>query len=107
MTRGILFAMFLAALLSGCGSHSYRIDGNEMVLALRKPGAKSVVLACSLDGFSPRPARDVAGHWEVTLPAADAFTYFYWVDDVVFLPDCPMKEKDDFGSENCVFDPKL
>lgn len=107
MNRRLILAGFLGAFLAGCGAHTYRIDGNNMTLILRKPEAKSVVLACSLDGFNPRPARNVAGRWEVTLPADEGFTYFYRVDGVPFVPDCPMKENDDFGSENCIFDPQL
>jgi hypothetical protein len=102
-----LLAVFLGITLTGCGTHYYRIDGNNMTLILKKPEAKSVVLACSLDGFEPRLARNVAGRWEVTLPADEAFNYYYRVDGVPFLPDCPMKENDDFGSENCIFDPDL
>ncbi|MBI9083695.1 MAG: hypothetical protein JEZ11_08855 [Desulfobacterales bacterium] len=100
-------AAILGALLSGCGTHGYRIDGNDLTLILRKPQAQSVVLVSSLDGFSPRPAKNVAGCWEVTLPAGKAFKYFYRVDGVVFLPDCPLRENDDFGDETCIFDPLL
>ena len=107
MKHRFLFAAFLGVLLSGCGTHTYRIDGNDMTLILRKPEAKSVELACSLDGFNPRPAQNIAGRWEVTLPAGEGFKYFYRVDGVPFVPDCPMKENDDFGSENCIFDPQL
>ena len=31
----------------------------------------------------------------------------YLVDGKPFLPSCTMKERDDFGSENCIFEPKL
>ena len=105
--RRLLCAVFLGSLLSGCGTHYYRIDGDDMILILRKPAAKQVVLACSLDGFKSRSAKKVAGRWEVRLPAGEAFNYFYRVDDVLFLPDCPMQEDDDFGSKNCIFDPQL
>ena len=97
------------ATTSPVGSAAYKPKAGPLLLSggLKKPEAKSVVLACSLDGFEPRLARNVAGRWEVTLPADEAFNYFYRVDGVPFLPDCPMKENDDFGSENCIFDPHL
>lgn len=107
MNRRPLFILVLCTLVAGCGSHYYRIDGNDMVMILRKPEARSVMLACSLDDFHPRQATNVSGCWEVTLPADEAFTYFYRVDGVAFVPDCPMKENDDFGSESCIFDPQL
>ena len=107
MKRRLIFTVFLGVLVTGCGAHYYRIDGNEMILILSTPEAKSVVLACSLDGFKPRSAKKVTGHWEVRLPANEVFRYYYRVDGDLFLPDCPMKENDDFGSENCIFDPRL
>ncbi len=107
MTRRIVVSVFLGMLLTGCGTHYYRIDGNDMILILRKPEAQRVELVCSLDGFRPRSANNISGRWEVTLPAGEAFTYVYRVDGVPFLPDCPMKENDDFGSENCIYDPHL
>ena len=100
-------ALILGSLLAGCGTHYYRIDGSNTTLILRRPGAKRVVLACSLDGFSPRPAKYVDGCWEVTLPANESFKYFYRVDGELFIPDCPMRENDDFGSKTCIYDPQM
>ncbi|WP_319405058.1 hypothetical protein [uncultured Desulfosarcina sp.] len=103
----LLCALFIGSLLYGCGTHYYRTDGSNTTLILIKPEAEQVILACSLDGFSPRPAKKVAGYWEVTLPANESFKYFYRVDGELFLPDCPMKENDDFGSKTCIYDPQM
>jgi hypothetical protein len=100
-------SLLLACLCSACATHSYRIQGNKVTLVLRRPEAKSVMLAASLDGFNLRPADRVSTNWEVILPADKAFRYFYQVDGKMVVPDCPMKERDDFGSENCIFDPQL
>jgi len=35
------------------------------------------------------------------------FKYFYMIDDKMFVPECSMNEKDDFGSVNCVYIPLL
>lgn len=107
MTQRLLIIAALCALVAGCVTHYYRMDGNDMVMILRKPEAKRVMLACSLDEFQPRWAKNVSGRWEVTLPADKAFKYFYRVDGLPFVPDCPMKENDDFGSETCIFDPQM
>lgn len=106
MKRSFLFSVMVGFLFSGCAIHTYRVQGNEVTLMLRKPEAKRVMLASSLDGFNLRPARRVSGRWEVTLPADKAFRFFYRVDGNVFVAGCPMKERDDFGSENCIFDPE-
>ena len=91
--------------LSACAAHSYRIHGNEVTLVLRRPDAKSVMLATSLDGFNLQPAAAVSHAWAVTLPADKGFRYFYQVDGEIVVPDCALKERDDFGSENCIFEP--
>lgn len=101
----ILILLFF--LLSACVSHHYRIAGDQVILALRYPNAKKVVLFCSIDGFKPRNTKHVSNCWELEVPAGETFRYFYQVDDTFFIPDCLMKEKDDFGSENCIYDPHL
>jgi hypothetical protein len=92
---------------SACISHHHRMDGDHMILTLRYPDAKNVVLFCSLDEFKPRKAIKVSHGWESKVPAGKTFKYFYRVDETLFVPDCPMKETDDFGFDNCIYDPHL
>ncbi len=66
-----------------------------------------MILFCSLDGFEPHETRNDDGRWVVSLPSDSPFRYYYLLDGKMFLPPCRMKEKDDFGSENCIFDPHL
>jgi len=106
MKRCIILILLTFA-FSACISHHYRIDGDLMILTLRYPDAQNVVLFCSLDGFEPRVATKVSNSWESEVPAGETFRYFYRVDDTPFVPDCPMKEKDDFGFENCIYAPLL
>lgn len=105
MIKRMLCVLSLSV-LTACGSHHYRVDGDHMTLILTKPEAKTVVFFCSVDGFVAHPATHLSGRWEVSVPAGEAFSYFYWVDDKLFIPDCPAKETDDFGSENCIYDPQ-
>jgi hypothetical protein len=98
---GILFLLSLTA----CSGHYYLKEGNQVTFFLKRPEAQKVVLYCSMDGFAGHPATRVSGRWEVRLPAERTFTYFYRLDDELYLPDCAARETDDFGSENCVFDP--
>jgi 1,4-alpha-glucan branching enzyme len=106
MTKWVSIIVLLL-LTYACATHRYRAEGNEIVFSLKKPEAKQVVLFCSHDGFKPRMAENSSGRWEVRLPAGQGFRYFYMVDDAPFIPDCSMKEMDDFGSQNCIFDPHL
>ena len=96
-----------AALLGGCASHAYRVDGHTLTLLLDRAGAAQVALASSLDGFTPRPAHRTSDAWAVSVPAGASFRYFYLVDNQVFLPDCRLREQDDFGAWNCVYEPEL
>ena len=77
-----------------------------MTLYLEKPQAKDVSLFCSMDDFKSKKLKKQNGVWELTLPAHKPFKYFYRVDGEIFLPSCPLKEKDDFGEENCIFEPQ-
>ena len=104
MTKWVLILVF-SFLTFACAMHNHRIEGNDLVFTLKIPEAKHVVLYCSHDGFKPRMAENNSGSWEVRMPASEGFRYFYRVDDALYIPDCSMKEIDDFGSENCIFDP--
>ena len=106
MTKWVPIILFFSLTFS-CAAHNYRVEGNEIVFSLKKPESKHVVLFCSNDGFKPRVAENRSGYWEVRLPVSEGFRYFYMVDDVPFIPDCSMKEIDDFGSKNCIFEPDL
>lgn len=93
---------------TGCAQHYYRLNADTVDLYLREPDAGQVNLMTSLDDFAPhRAGRINGGTWRTTVPAGREFRYFYTVDGRLFLPECRLKEKDDFGTENCVFDPKM
>ena len=106
MTRLLLILIFML-LSSGCSTHYYRIKADILELYLNKPDAQRVVFACSLDAFEPHEANNLDGRWVVSVQRKDQFRYFYMIDGELFLPPCQLKEKDDFGSENCIFDPEL
>ncbi len=70
--------------------------------------AGSVNLLTSLDDFIPHRAHKInADTWKITVPANGEFRYFYTIDGSVYLPECRLKEKDDFGTENCIFVPRM
>ena len=61
-----------------------------------------------MEDGSSNPAKKIAPWtWLVTIPAGSEFTYFYIADGAVYLPPCCFTEKDDFGSENCLFIPDM
>jgi hypothetical protein len=108
MMRGIPIIVLAVWVLMGCTTHSQHIKGDQVYLNLRGPGIQSVFFASSLDGFQHHPlTRHTDKTWSIHLPAEHEFTYFYIMDGQAYLPDCQYKEKDDFGSENCIFIPEL
>ena len=100
--------LMLAAVLvaGGCPTHYHTITGGHVEIYLKAPQAQSVILMMSGDSFQQVEAvRTGFGTWKITLNRVHEFKYFFLVDGKVFLPECPLKEKDDFGSDNCVFSP--
>lgn len=90
--------------LVGCTSHHYRIDDGFVSFYLESNDAKTVEFRCSADDFRTHEARRISRKtWEIRVPADRDFSYFYLVDGKVHVPSCPLKEKDDFGQENCLF----
>jgi hypothetical protein len=93
--------------LDGCAAHALKkADNDSIKLSLHMPRAASVRFLSSLDGFLAHETRRTAmGFWEIQLPAAKPFHYFYQVDGSFYLPDCPLKEYDDLGTRNCIYLP--
>lgn len=105
--RRLMLMVGIAVVMASCATHFHQVQGDKLALYLVKPDAHQVLLACSLDGFEPHEAKKDGGQWVVCLPANSPFRYYYVLDGEIFLPPCQMKENDDFGSENCIFDPHL
>ncbi|MEA3470275.1 MAG: hypothetical protein U9R24_00995 [Thermodesulfobacteriota bacterium] len=109
MKRYVLSVIAALFLLSGCAGHfCYRIEGANVHFYLRNPDRATVLFASSLDGYKFHEVKRVKkGLWQVTVPAEREFRYFYVINGEVFLPPCKLKEKDDFGSENCIYSPNM
>jgi hypothetical protein len=102
----IISALTVMLAAGGCTTHYHMMTSGRIEMYLMAPQAQSVVLVVSGDPFQQVQAqRDSFGMWKVTLSRMDQFTYFYLVDGKAVLPDCRMREHDDFGSNNCVYTP--
>lgn len=102
-----LSCLTVPLLLVGCAPNHFVVrSSNEVQLVLLAPDAQTVLLASSLDGFSPRPTSpEKPGRWVTTLPATGDFSYFYLVDGRAHVPDCRDREWDDLGGSNCLYQP--
>lgn len=108
MSRWVISIFLAVWVLGGCTPHLQKIKGDQVHLYLKDTNTQTVFFASSLDGFQPHPmTRHTKKIWFISLPAQHEFTYFYIMDGQPFLPDCQYKEKDDFGSENCIFIPNM
>ena len=103
----ILQLTVVALCLAGCAATHYHERQSERVtFYLRAPGAEKVEFVSSLDAYDPHRASRLKGsRWAVTVVPNSEFRYFYIVDGRVYLPECELYEKDDFGSRNCVYVP--
>jgi hypothetical protein len=99
-----IVSLVAPGLFFGCTGHYFRNDADAVRFYLRAPEAAQVEFVASLNGFEPLNARRThSGNWMVAVPNNRSFTYFYRVDGQVRLPDCDVREHDDFGRFNCLF----
>lgn len=108
MKRSLPLAATLLFLVCGCATHYYQAKPEGLEVFLKMAEAGKVELACTTDRVRIYRARKVGRKtWAVTVPSHREFSYFYLVDGADYLPDCPLREKDDFGSENCIYQPEM
>ncbi len=108
--KKLLFLALLPFILSSCASKSFTVESTEKstIFSVAIPEGQQVQFAASTDGFIVHNAtKDESDRWIVMVPANTEFKYFFLVDGVVYIPDCNLKEYDDFGSMNCIFNPNL
>jgi len=95
-------------ILSGCSTHYYRVKDDVVYIHLKMPEAKTVYFASSLDGYRlHRIEKANDKSWIHKVSSSAEFKYFYVVDGKVFLPQCMLSEADDFGSNNCIYEPGM
>jgi len=110
MKRSLLIpVVFLALIVTACArGHFVKMQDGEVVFSYKNKEAREVFFASSLDNYRLHAARETRKHlWEVSVPAGKSFAYFYIVDGVVTLPECPLTENDDFGSRNCIYQAEM
>jgi len=108
MKRNLTLLMISSFIFAGCATHYYQANNDKVSIFLKKPDAGYVYFLSSLDGYKPRNADRVDSiTWQINVPANTEFKYFYNIDGDFYLPDCPLKEQDDFGSQTCIYVPGL
>jgi len=107
MMKFLMLNVLLLAALPGCASRHYvEQKSDSLVFSLRLAEATRVQFSSSADNFALHDTvKNRSGIWQLTVPSALELKYFYIVDGSVFLPECRFKETDDFGAENCLYQP--
>ena len=107
MKKLILLLTAVTFCLAGCTAiHYYKIQSERVTFYLRAPGVDKVEFVSSLDSYNPHRTSKLSGsRWAITVVPNSEFRYFYILDGSVYLPECELYEKDDFGSLNCVYVP--
>lgn len=106
----VLGLVALAVLfLTGCGpSHFVRNETDCLHFFLKDSHAREVYFASSSDGFNLHQAEKTGREtWKITIPKGEEIRYFYIIDGKIQVPSCKYREKDDFGSYNCIYVPDL
>ncbi|MGA1845633.1 hypothetical protein [Deferribacter abyssi] len=89
-----------------CAAHYVKKKDNDLIFYLRDNAFKNVELYVDIDNFKKHEAKKIKNDiWvaKIKQPASKEIKYFYKVDGRLYIPDCELREKDDFGGENCIF----
>jgi len=107
MKYNLLLGLFIVCTITGCGTkHYFELEGNSVSFYYRDAGAHEVLFASSLDNFTYHAATRIKKDlWKISIPSGEGFSYFYRVDGIITIPDCPFTENDDFGARNCLYLP--
>jgi hypothetical protein len=100
-----LLLLFTITFMAGCArQHSVKVNDDTLSFYYRDSTAKEIFFAGSQDHFHSHPAIKGSDNiWKVEVPLKTELTYFFIVDGVVTVPDCPNTVLDDFGSKNCLY----
>ena len=109
MKRCTSFLIISVLAFTACtGGHYFRKNNDTLSIFLKVSDARQVYFLSSLEGYRPQEAMRVDERtWQISVPAQVEFKYFYKIDGKVYLPNCRLKEQDDFGSQNCIYLPDL
>ena len=97
----------LLSLVSGCAPHHFITSETDVVTVyLDAPKASKVIFVSSVDNFREHAThKNANGLWAIGNLANREFQYFYIVDGRSYVPECRYREKDDFGTDNCIYQP--
>jgi len=99
----LVLAAAVLILFSGCASIKVNHAGETMKMSF-KTEAEQLVFFSSSEQYRPIKAEQDGNWWQVTIKDTDNLKYFLKADGKLYLPECKLKEKDDFGGELCLYE---
>jgi len=93
----------MTILICGCATIKVSTKGETMNMSF-KSDAKEVLFYSSANGFAPIKAKKDDKWQIVTIKKTAKMKYFLKADGKIYLPDCKMKEQDDFGGDLCIYE---
>jgi len=82
-----------------------RVQQNDQSVKMSfKTEAEEVIFYSSANGFKPLQASKNGEWWTVTINNTKKMKYFLKTDENIYIPECKMKEFDDFGGELCIYE---
>ena len=105
MSKSFVMVTLLLLVLSGCApKHFVKQKVDSLTFFLRDNNATRVQFASSSDHYALHDTKQSdSGVWQIEVSVSSELKYFYIVDGSMYVPECHLKERDDFGSENCLY----
>lgn len=100
-----IFILFIA--ITACSKHYVKQSKSSLSFYYNRENADTVLFYSDINDFKEKKFKKSEGYWIYTLnkPAeSKEIKFFYKVDGQVYLPECQMKIKDDFGGELCIIE---
>ncbi|AEI13739.1 glycoside hydrolase family 13 domain protein [Flexistipes sinusarabici DSM 4947] len=102
---GTIIILFLA--VTACSRHYVKQSEDSLSFYYNGNGADKVIFYSDINNYAGSHFKKSDGYWIYTLdkPAnVEEIKFFYKVNEKVYLPECMMKIKDEFGGKLCILE---
>jgi hypothetical protein len=100
-----IFILFLA--ITACSKHYVKQSEDSLSFYYNGKDADKVLFYSDINDFRGKKFKQSGEYWIYTLNKpgdVEEIKFFYKADGQVYLPECQMKIKDDFGGELCIIE---
>lgn len=100
----IFTAVLFTILVTACGRQSIVINGNNITFLLKN--SEKTYFHSSIDGYIPHEMEFKNGKYSYSIDIGtnNEIKYFYKDLNGIIKLDCDLREMDDYGQYNCIFE---